>query len=155
MRGPAISFFGDDFRTTKMVVVAVLLAFLGWHHARFSVERPEGYRAFLASPENHDGDRVLLPLWEVTEVQDDSFYRVSKSVVGVPIVGETVGLELGDTVTIIGHFRASDGAVLVRERIDHPWRKTKGLLSVLALVFAFAWVPKCFGWSSGRVVLRG
>lgn len=138
-----------------MVTSVVLLAALGWFHAGFSMDRPEGYRAFIKAPNQHDGSRVLLPIWEVTHIRDANMYSLSKSVRDVPIVGSSQGLSVGDTVTVIGHFRATDGAVLVDERIDHPWRKAKGLLSILALLFGASLVPRFFGLESGRVVLRG
>ena len=147
--------FTDDHRQLKMLCAFVVLLGLGWHHAQFSLERPEGYRAYVAAPEKYDGVRVLLPLWEVTHIRDASVYSVSKSVVGVPIIGSSEGLEVGDTVTIIGNFRAEDTAVVAERRVDHPWRKAKGLLSILALGIGLVLLPRFFGWSSNRVVMRG
>ncbi len=119
------------------------------------MDRPEGYRAFVRAPMEHDGERVLLPIWEVTHIRDASMYSVSKTVLDVPIEGSSAGLSVGDTVTIIGHFRAADQAVVVETRVDHPWRKAKGLLSMLALLLACGLAPRFFGLSSGRIVLRG
>jgi len=133
----------------------MLLLALGWHHAQFSVDRPEGYRAYIATPEAHDGERVMLPLWEVTHIRGANMYSVSKSVVGVPVVGSSLGLEVGDTVTVLGHFRSEDSAVISSERVDHPWRRAKGLLSILALVLGLFLLPRFFGWSAGRAVVRG
>ena len=151
----AETLLSDTYRRTKMFLACLALVMLGWYHAQHSIERPEGYRAFVDTPKQHDGEPVLLPLWEVTHIWDANMYSVSKSVVGVPIIGSSQGLALGDTVTVIGHFRAEDAAVIVERRVDHPWRKAKGGLSVVALMIGFVLFPRFFGWSSGRVVLRG
>ena len=151
----SIALFGDSFRLTKMGFTTILILLLGWNHARFSIERPQGYRAYLENPHHHNGARVLLPLWEVTGVGAEDKFYVSKSVLDVPIAGENTGLNVGDTVTIIGHFRAVDGAVIAEKRVDHPWRKAKGLLSIFALILGFILLPRFFSWSAGRVVLPG
>ena len=147
--------FSDAHRKIKMLFALGLLMLLGWYHAQFSLERPEGYRAYIQTPNQYDGVRVLLPLWEVTHIRDASMYSVSKSIVGVPVFGSSVGLELGDTVTILGHFRAEDSAVVAKRRVDHPWRKAKGGLSIFALIIGLSLLPRFFAWSSGRVVMRG
>ena len=151
----SIALFGDDFRVPKMGITVLLIVLLGAYHASFSIERPQGYRAYMDAPSEHDGARVLLPLWEVTGVGDEGLFYVSKSVLDVPIVGSSTGLTEGDTVTIVGHFRGMDGAVIAAQRVDHPWRKAKGLLSILALLIGFVLVPRFFSWSAGRVVIRG
>ena len=119
------------------------------------MQRPQGYRAFVKEPQTHDGQRVLLPIWEVTRIRDAYMYSVSKTVLDVPIEGSSAGLSVGDTVTIIGHFRAADGAVVARERVDHPWRRAKAILSIIALILAAWLTPRFFGFSAGRVVYRG
>ena len=151
----SIALFGDHFRLLKMGLALFLIVGLGWTHARFSIDRPEGYRAYIGAPSEHDGKRVLLPLWEVTGVGEGDTFYVSKSILDVPIVGESSGLNLGDTVTVIGHFRATDGAVIAEKRVVHPWRKAKGLLSIFALILACIFMPRFFYWSDGRVVVRG
>jgi hypothetical protein len=147
--------FTDRGHLWKSVISIALLIVLGWFHADFSMQRPQGYRAFVKAPDQHDGAPVLLPIWEVTHIRDASMYSVSKTVLGVPIQGSSEGLSVGDTVTIMGHFRASDQAVIAYERVDHPWRAAKGLLSILALLFGCWLAPRFFGFSGGRVVLRG
>ena len=147
--------FSDGHRLLKLSLSVLILMMLGWRHAHFSVQRPEGYRAYLKDPAVHDGAHVLMPLWQVTHIRDGYMYSVSKTVGGVPVVGDSSGLSVGDTVTVMGRFRASDAAVLAHERVDHPWRKAKGVLSMLALVLAAVFAPRFFGWSNGRVVIRG
>ena len=153
--GYLMCMFTDCGRIWKIAFSIVMLTMLGWGHADFSMSRPEGYRAFVRAPLEHDGERVLLPIWEVTHIRDASMYSVSKTMLNVPIEGSSEGLSVGDTVTIIGQFRAVDQAVMVEQRVDHPWRKAKGLLSIVALLLCCVLAPRFFGLSAGRIVLRG
>ena len=98
---------------------------------------------------------MMFPLWEVTHIRDASVYEISKIVRGVTVEGSSEGLSVGDTVTVKGHFRASDLAVVQTERIDHPLRRVKGLLSIIGLLLGAGLGRRFFGWEAGRVVLRG
>jgi len=138
-----------------MICTASLLAVLGWHYTTFSLAQPDGYRAATEAPEKMDGAPMLFPLWEVTHIRDASVYEISKTVRGVAVEGSSDGLSVGDTVTVKGHFRASDQAVVETERIDHPLRRVKGLLSIIGLILGAGLGRRFFGWESGRVVLRG
>ena len=95
-----------------MICTAILLAVLGWHYTSFSLSQPDGYRAATEAPESKDGAPLMFPLWEVTHIRDASVYEISKIVRGVTVEGSSEGLSVGDTVTVKGHFRASDHAVL-------------------------------------------
>ena len=138
-----------------MISAAILLVLLGWHYTSFSLAQPDGYRAAIQAPDAMEGTLLLFPLWEVTHIRDASVYEISKTVRDVAVVGSSHGLSVGDTVTVRGHFRASDQAVVELERIDHPLRRVKALLSIIGLLLGAGLVPRFFGWESGRVVLRG
>lgn len=134
--------------------MAGLLA-LGAYYTHFAVNQTEGYRAAVRSPAQHDGGELLFPLWQVTHVRDASVYEISKTVSGVAVFGSSDGLNVGDTVTIRGQFRASDLAVVAEQRIDHPHRKAKGVLSIVALLLCALLVPRFFEMSAKGVVVRG
>jgi len=138
-----------------MICAAFFLAVLGWHYTSFSQAQPEGYRAATQDPEGREGAPLMFPLWEVTHIRDAYVYEISRTVRGVPVEGSSTGLRVGDTVTVKGHFRASDQAVVETERIDHPFRKVKGLLSIIGLLLGAGLWSRFFGWEGGRVVLRG
>lgn len=138
-----------------MICTAFLLAVLGWHYTSFSLAQPEGYRAATEAPERMEGAPLLFPLWEVTHIRDASVYEISKTMRGVAVEGSSAGLTVGDTVTVKGTFRSSDQAVVETERIDHPMRRVKGLLSIIGLLLGAGLWPRFFGWEAGRVVLRG
>ena len=147
--------FSDRARLWKILFAIAGLMALGAHYTHFAVNQTEGYRAAVRSPEQHDGQEVLFPLWRVTHVRDASVYEISKTVSGVAVHGSSEGLTVGDTVTIRGRFRAPDLSVVVEERIDHPHRKAKGLLSIIGLLMCAVLVPRFFGLSSKGAVVRG
>jgi hypothetical protein len=147
--------FSDRYRSAKMAVCLCLLVWLGLAYAHAAIVRPEGYRAAAAAPEEHEGAPLIFPLWTVTRLDGPDGYAISRTIKKVPVVGDTQGLALGDTVTLKGAFRAADSAVVVRERIDHPLRPLKAGLSVLALIWAVAMAPRVFAWRERRWVLRG
>ena len=147
--------FSDRARVPKIALTAMLLVGLGVHFAQTSEARDVGYAAALRSPEQRDGMRLLFPLWTVTHIRNASMYEISKTVLDVPVSGSSEGLKRGDTVTVMGHFRASDKAVIASQRVDHPLRPAKAILSILALIFAGVLAPRFFALSDGRLVLRG
>jgi len=138
-----------------MICTAFLLVVLGWHYTSFSLAQPDGYRAATQAPEAMEGAPLMFPLWEVTHIRDASVYEISKTVRGVAVEGSSEGLSVGDTVTVKGHFRARDQAVVQTERIDHPFRRIKGILSLIGLLLGAGLGRRYFGMEAGRVVLRG
>ena len=150
-----MAMFSDRARVPKMLLTALLLGVLCWHFGEVSVTREAGYSAALRSPETWDGKPLIFPLWTVTHIRDVDVYEISKTLIGVPIRGSSEGLSIGDTVTIVGDFRASDRVVVASERVGHPLRRAKGLLSLLALILVFVFAPRFFGFHDGRVVTRG
>ena len=147
--------FSDRHRIWKMVLAVAGLILLGVHYTQFATDRPEGFRAAAAEPEAHDGARLLFPLWEVTRIHSAKHYEISKSLRGVPIRGVSDGLRVGDSVTVRGHFRAQDRSVVADERIDHPYRRAKAVLSIGALVWCAVVGRRWFGIEGSAVVIRG
>lgn len=147
--------FSDRNRFLKMVLAVAALVLLGVHYTGFATERSEGFRAASAEPEAHDGAPLLFPLWEVTRIHGASRYEISKSLRGVPVNGDSDGLAVGDSVTVRGRFRAQDRSVTAEQRIDHPLRPAKAMLSVSALVWGAVVARRWFGVANGSVVIRG
>jgi hypothetical protein len=147
--------FSDRYRFLKIMISLVFLLGLGAVYTDFALSRPEGYRAALADPVNHDGADMLFPLWSVTHIRDANMYTIAGTLRDVPVQGSTEGLDVGDSVTVVGHFRAEDRAVVATDRIDHPLRPWKGGFSLLAILFGLVAAPRFFGWREGRVVIRG
>ena len=147
--------FSDRARVWKILFSIAGLVALGMHYTHFAMNQTEGYRAAVRSPNQHDGQDLLFPLWQVTDVRDASVYEISKTVTGVAVVGSSEGLEVGDTVTIRGRFRSVDLAVVAEERIDHPHRKAKGVLSIIGLFICALLLPRFFELSANGMVVRG
>lgn len=147
--------FSDRARTLKMVVAALAMLGLSVQYTHFTVERRGSIHTAFENPARYDGMPITFSLWEVTEIRTPNVYTISKTLRGVTMEGASEGLRVGDTVTIHGVLRASDRRVVVLERIAHPNRRTKGVLSILALLGGLICAPRWFGVESGRVVLRG
>ena len=147
--------FSDRARTWKLVGTIGLMVALGVRYSSITTAQSIGYSAAIRSPDTQDGTALLFPLWEVTHIRDANVYEISKAINGVPVHGSSDGLEVGDTVTIKGHFRAKDRGIVVAQRIDHPLRPLKGGLSLIALLICVVLAPRFFSWSEGRVVIRG
>ena len=64
-------------------------------------------------------------------------------------------IERGDRVSVRGHFRASDQAVVEEDRLVHHLWVWKQRLGLLGLVLAVLMAPLCFTIRDGRVVERG
>ena len=147
--------FSDRYRLLKIMVSLLILLGLGAVYTDFALSRPEGYRAALADPVNHEGADMLFPLWQVTHIRDANMYTIAGTLRDVPVQGSTEGLNVRDTVTVIGHFRADDLVVVATERVDHPLRPWKAGFSLLAILLGLIATPRFFGWREGRVVIRG
>ena len=135
------------------VGLLVLLA-LGLTYARTATSFHGGLFACRVAPQTCDGARQVLPLYRVDGVAEDGF-TVSKVARNVRVVAEPAGLEVGDTVSVSGTFRAADGAVVATSVQTHGLRRHKKALGLLALVLALTWAPRCFAWRGGHLVLRG
>ena len=138
-----------------MITVGLLaLLTLGLAYARMATSFRGGLFACRESPSTCDGARQVLPLYRVDGVAEDGF-TVSKVARDVRVVAEPSGIEVGDTVSVAGTFRAEDGAVVATSVQSHGLRRHKKALGVLALMLALAWAPRCFAWREGHLVLRG
>ena len=109
----------------------------------------------MSGVQQHDGLLLHFPLWEVSQVDGADRFSVSRTIRDVPIEGASSGLEPGDTVSVVGTFRAADQVVVATEVHRHALRPIKELLSTLGLLLALFFLPRFFGWESGRVVRRG
>lgn len=147
--------FSDRYRFLKIVLSVLFLLGLGAAYTDFALSRPEGYRAAMADPAKHEGADMLFPLWSVTHIRDANMYSIAGTLRDVPVQGSSEGLNVGDSVTVVGYFRAADRTVVATDRIDHPLRPWKGGFSLIAIVLGLVAVPRFFGWEDSRVVIRG
>ncbi len=127
---------------------------LGLYNVHVAMELVFGYRDCLEDPARSDGATLIFPLWTVTAVDGPQRFRVSKVLRDVPVVGESAGLAVGDTISLKGHFRASDLTMIEAERELHPLRRWKERLGYAGVVLALAAGPLCFRLQGGYIGAR-
>jgi hypothetical protein len=154
-KGYHLPMWSDRWWWVKCLGTVAVIGVLAVMFTDFATHRPAGIRAAITDPPAHDGQTIQMPLWWVTGIEGPTRYFVSKTLSDVPIVGATDDLDVGDTVSIRGTFRASDGAVVQTQRELHHLRPWKAAFSLLGLLLGVLLVPRFFGWRAGRVVIRG
>lgn len=101
-----------------------------------------------------DGRELRFSLWEVSRVEGPRRYVISR-VQEVPVEGDASRVAVGDTVSLVGRYRAAD-QVLIAEILEvHRWRSAKEALGWLGFALAVVAAPFGFRWRAGRLVERG
>ncbi len=149
------SLLSDSGRAWKLSLLAVLLLGLCGLYGWQATQRPVGWMKCMADPEASDGARVVLSLYEVDGVDEAGHMRVSKVARGVPVdlteLGDSRVPEPGQTVSVVGVFRASD-QVLVAEKMEvHLLRWVKVVLGWVGLAVVMAGIPLSFRYRNGRL----
>ena len=135
------------------LAVAALVA-LGGYYAHLAMGLEIGWRQCSSDPARWDGQELVFPLWVVTGVDDPRHYRISKVVKDVPVEGDSSGLAVGNTVSVIGNFRASKMVVEQSVIEVHHLRPYKEAIGVVGLLGAFVGIPLCFRWRHRRLEER-
>jgi hypothetical protein len=146
--------FTDRRRRLKILIGIMLLGALGARYAWVAQNLEIGYRWCLEAPAERDGSTLVFALWQVTRIDDAQHYAISKVVKDIPVEGDAAGLKLGDTVSVVGSFRARDAMVVEGEREIHVLRKYKEALGVTGFVLAALGAPFLFRWRGGRLEAR-
>tara|TARA_B110000037_G_C17014652_1_gene462744 strand:- start:265 stop:723 length:459 start_codon:yes stop_codon:yes gene_type:complete len=146
--------FSDRFKRVGLATSLVVLAWLGLRYASFATNVDSGYRWCVEQPEECDGERLLLPLWDVVEVSGDG-YALYKTAGPVPVFGDPSGIAVGDTISLEGTFRASDLTVIEVSRQVHHLRKYKKGLSALGLIVVFLLMIRDWKLEGLEVTSRG
>ena len=139
-----------------VVIGACLIALLslGSIYAQRAMSFTNAYERCVESPEASEGKRVILSLWNVVAVADDSFH-LAKVGPTVPVFGVEAAVEVGDVVSVEGRFVAgSDGQghhVLADRFQGHPLRPYKAGFSLIGTFFALVYLAQ----ASIRAVRRG
>ena len=140
--------FADRHRVAVISLSGLLLLALCGAYARGAVTSPDGVRACREEPLQHDGDPLVLALYEVTAIPGPGRFELSKVYRDIPVLSEEP-VALHETVSVAGVFRA-EGQVIVAERVvHHPLRRAKGALSALGLLCALGAAPFAFRWRAG------
>lgn len=116
--------------------------YFGW----MADTREEGWRWCMQAPEARDGSELVFPLWTVTAIDDPHHYEISGVARDVPIDGDTTGLAIGATVSVVATFDWNQGAPVARQTYlqVHVLRKWKEALGILGFVILGSVLPFCF-----------
>lgn len=151
------AFFHQLFRPGRAVWTGILsgliLIGLGAHYADFAAHQRQGFQWCLENPAPCNGREILLPVWDVVAVDSES-YTVFKVTGPIPIVGDPMGLSVGDTVSIRGVFRKDHSAVVEVHRTLHTRRPLKKALSGAGLLLFLVGLPLCLHVRDRRLVLK-
>jgi len=131
-------------------VLVALLAGLGGLYAQRVAALPMGWTQARADPAAHDGALLVFSLYQVSDLGPPP--RIGKVVRDVPLVGQLPTLEeleVGDTVSVVGRFRAADEVVVVSRLEVHRWRWAKQVLSSVGLLGLFLWAVVRLRWRDG------
>ncbi len=145
----------DRLRWPLVLLSLLVIAGLGAAYTSMAMALPDGVRACLADPAAHDGAELVFPVYFVDGVDGPQRYRISRVVKDIVVEGDSAGLERGQSITVVGRFRAADSVVVeTRHEVHHlrPWKKR---LSLLALVLAGVLAPRVFSLRGGYLRLRG
>ena len=102
-----------------------------------------------------DGRRLRFSLWQVSGIEGPDLYTLSKVVQGVRITGDTSMLHVGDTVSVVGRYRAADQVVVAEVTEVHHNRKWKERLGYLGIAASLLAAPLGFRLRRGGLVERG
>ncbi|GDX80228.1 hypothetical protein LBMAG42_20390 [Deltaproteobacteria bacterium] len=147
--------WSDRTRVRNGLVALGGLMLLGGWYAKLAMGLEIGWRQYTADPARYDGHQLTFPLWVVTGVPDADHYLISKVVKDVPVEGPSVGLHVGDTVSVIGDFSKEKWAVVQRVIEVHTLRRWKEALGVAGLLAWAVAMPLLFAWRGGRLEERG
>ncbi len=151
--------FSDRHRPLKLLAAAAAVVALGAWYAHLALRVPGGWWEATADPVGHDGAPQLLPLYTVEAVSPGRLV-MGKVARGIPVDTTAISTDLsgvapGTTVSVAGHFRAADGAIVADVVEIHRLRPWKKALGVLGLLGALGVAPLSFRWRAGRLEQRG
>ena len=151
-----MGFYAD--RSARWALPLTVLCLVGVSVAWAVVreQNPPRLRVCIDDPAPCEGEEVVQPLLTVTSVSDDG-YVAGRTYYEVPVQGDPAGLEVGQEVTVSGHWR--QGRVVEQWRTVHTRRGGKYALGLVGLLVCAGLVVVGFrvrrteaGW---RVIERG
>jgi hypothetical protein len=138
---------------TRLALVVAAVGLMAWQ-VRESGTNPQGYWKYLEDPPRWDGAPAVVSIYEVAEIRGNRL-TIARGRSVAAIEADTAGLSLGDEVTVIGRFRASDLSI-VADRVEvhrgRPWKKASGYAAIL---FVLGLIPLWVRRGRGGLVLRG
>ncbi len=146
--------WSDRQRAVKILTLTALLLALCGLYARQATTVLAAWPSALAAGDRADGRELRFSLWQVSAVPDARHFVIAR-VVQVPVEGDARGLEVGDTVSLVGRYRAEDQTVVAEILEVHHLRWAKEALGWLGVGLALVAAPLGFRWRAGRLEERG
>lgn len=146
--------WSDTGRRWKIAAAVAGMLAMGAYHAYLSLTVSVGWRDCVADPAGLDGSIHDFPLWVVSQIDSPTRYQISKIVQGVPVIGPTEGVTVGDTISVRARFDAAQQVMVELQREEHPLRRWKERLGVVGFVGMALLLPWAFrrrdGWIEER-----
>ena len=136
----------DRHRGWGIPALLALLLGVSAAYARHAARAPRGWAWCMEDPIGRDGAPLVLPLWTVTGVDGGGRYRISKHVRDLPVAGDTAGLAVGDTVSVVARFDGVARVAREERREVHRLRRWKEALGLLGVLCGVAAAPFAFRW---------
>ena len=125
-----------------------VLAGLGQHFAAMIDALPHTTRKCLEAPRRCDGIELGVSVYVVQSIEDEHHYTVARSGLELPVVGDSQALEIGQRISVKGHFHAEPTHLEAEYYGVHDYRLLKELYGLFALAVVCWWVFK--DWRLGR-----
>ena len=142
-------------RALRILIGVALAIALGLTYAWQVEHAPEGWVQALARGVAADGRELRFSLWEVMRIDGPDRFEMSKVIQDVPVEADTTDLHVGDTVSVVGRFRASDQTVVAEVLENHQNRRYKEALGWVGFALSVIAAPFGFRWRDGRLWERG
>lgn len=114
-----------------------------------------GNAGLVLDPHARDGDRVVLSLVRVLEVQGPERWRVAEGDLHLDVIGASVGRRVGEELTVVGRWDAGRCAVVAEEVHPAPGRRGKKLLGIAGIAALVALLPLWMRPTREGLTLRG
>lgn len=147
--------WSDRYRALRILVGATLALALGLTYAWQVQHAPGGWNAAIAEGGLADGHELRFSLWEVMRVEGPRRFVMSKVIQDVPVEADTTDIHAGDTVSVVGRYRARDQVVVAEILENHKNRPAKEALGWLGFALSVVAAPFGFRWRAGRLWERG
>ena len=145
--------WSDSARLGKALLALALLVVVSAKYVADTKPMGEAWPRAVAMAA--DGRRLRFSLWQVSAIDGPELYTLSKVVRGVRVTGDTSGLHVGDTVSVVGRYRAADQVVVAEITEVHRLRKWKERLGFLGIFAAIVAAPLGFRPRPGGLSERG
>jgi hypothetical protein len=140
--------------TRAFACLGLGVALMAWQVHEVATD-PQGYWLYVRDPARWDGAPAVISIFEVESILGPNRLTVARGQSRASVEAPTGDRTVGEEITVLGHFRASDGTIVAETVETHPGRPYKivsGYAAVfLTLLLTGVWVRP----TRAGLVLRG